>query len=112
MTRRTALARARRGAEFLDTKYKGWRKVIDVETLDLGESFSAGSGGCVLSQLDYRYGHVDAYGYGSYEHRAYKLGLQPWGGKLGRFGFTARGEDDYSTLTKAWKDLLTGKVAS
>lgn len=105
MTRRTALARARRGAAFLDTRYKTWRKKINPERLDLAQGTYYPRGvecGCVLAQLDA--GFRNSF-FGSFSDRSMRLGLSDTEDE--KLGFTAEDLNDYPVLTDAWRKVLT-----
>lgn len=109
MTKRTALARARRGAKFLDKKLPGWRKQIRVTRLDLSKGLydpaRRGSCGCILAQIDATRTHT-----GNYTGGAKKIGIEPWGDDAVRLGF--RDGDDYATLTEAWREILREESAA
>jgi hypothetical protein len=113
ITRRTALARARRGAALLDTKYKTWRQNVNVYRLDQSSGFFDATDlltcGCVLSQIDAWFAGS---GFGRYSHRAHKLfGINWLEDPPVKYGFVVRGdseeeEEEYKTLTEAWKTVL------
>lgn len=104
---RKALNAAKRGAAFLDGRYKNWRSRLNVDRLDLSHGWyepdEPESCGCVLAQLDAAYTH----GEGDYDDRAIRLGLES-ADERARYGFT-RGryaDYDYQDLDEAWRKVL------
>lgn len=101
-----AMAAARRGAAFLDTRYRTWRRQINLPRLNMDAGVYnpdvLGSCGCVLAQIDYAFGRDDE---GHFDDRAERLGIS--GGREQQdLGFYAG--DDYSwlDLTRAWWRVL------
>jgi hypothetical protein len=102
---RKALNAAKRGAAFLDGRYKNWRSRLNLEQLHLSagwyEPGNPHSCGCVLAQLDAAYRHDE----GDYMECARRLGLSARNDRI-RYGFTADQDFDFDELTEAWKRVL------
>jgi len=96
-TTRTALAKAKRGAAFLDEQLRrGWRRKIRRRELDMGSGiYSRGECGCVLAQL-----------YDDYTVGLEELGINAVEEK--RLGFNSSCRARYSELTEAWLEVLRG----
>lgn len=108
MTKRTALARARRGAALLDAKYKNWRKKIDLDHLNMARGTYDGrenSCGCILAQVDLAYRPRASFG--SWSRAAERLGLYDGSRSQHIHGFLADEDDDYELLDEAWKTVLS-----
>lgn len=114
--REVALARARRGAAFLDKKMgsKSWRRKIKRSRLDMQAGgfrpWQTGSCGCILAQLDPRSpddSFMDDHGYFAMRHR---LGIN--GARVVTLGFDVgdRGPH-YEDLDAAWKQVIREGLA-
>lgn len=98
-----ALARARRGAAFLDKKMgKQWRRRIKRTKLNLdagrfpSKRVHPGCG-CVIAQLDEE---------GSYSHGAEALGFRAYSPQATKLGFLSGEGVPNSVLTDAWKQVI------
>jgi hypothetical protein len=106
VTKRTALARAKRGAAYLDEKLgRGWRRKIATTRLDMERGrctrSARGSCGCILAQL----APESDYGERTYASGAESVGINPWGDEARRLGFFT--DDSYKPLTDAWREVLS-----
>jgi hypothetical protein len=100
---RKALNAARRGAAFLDSRYKTWRRRVNLDRLDLGSgSYVVGGNGCgcVLAQIDAVYTH----GEGDFSDRLARLGLAVDDAR--RLGFLGSGAIPHADLDEAWRRVL------
>lgn len=77
-----------RGADLLDDRLPGWRKRVNPNHLDLGNTCN-----CVLGQT-----------LGDYGEAVELLGLTQ--AESRKFGFTTFGHQSFDSLTKAWRRLL------
>ena len=100
VTTRTARAKAKRGAAFLDAKLgRGWRRKIRRRDLAMQVgSYERGECGCILAQL-----------YGDYFDGARHLGIA-WGDDVRSLGFESSGDTTYGDLTEAWLEVLREKA--
>lgn len=106
ITRRTALARARRGAKFLDGKRPRWRRKINTEHLNMASGRYERDqpwSGCILAQVGATKSNP-----GEYVDTARSLGIDPAGHEAEMLGFLLNqdGVEDYPTLTSAWLEVL------
>lgn len=106
--REVALARARRGAAFLDKKLgRGWRRKIKRSKLNLdagcfpSQWVNPGCG-CVIAQLDEE---------GSYSHGAQVLGFRAYSTEATNLGFLNGSGIPNEVLTDAWKQVIREGLA-
>lgn len=106
------LARARRGAAWLDKKLgPGWRRKIRCSRLQMSRGWmghSYGECGCILAQLDAA-SHDD--GSGFYSRAAEKLGIVGERTPV-TLGFVVASDSIYAELTEAWRVVLREPVES
>ena len=108
MTADTIETRVARGAALLDEKLPGWVHRIDLDKLDLGSPCR-----CVLGQTWDEPSGTRA-GETPFHLHVERLGLWPDDGDVAH-GFNAggedwfEGEDEYVTLTAAWRALILAR---
>lgn len=98
MRTREAQRSIRRGMKLLDGEIPKWRRLIDLDELDLGDPCQ-----CIIGQI-----------YGDYEIGLDTLGLDTEDGELLGFGLDAnlverddgKYESEYEWLTDLWREVL------
>lgn len=105
MTAQQARERVQNGAALLDVRVPGWANLIDVGTLDLGESCA-----CVLGQLEGTFWagarRLWPLRFAWIRHRAAVAhGFQV------ADGFMAEEERDYQLLQDAWVEEIANRLA-